>query len=440
MHGDVMSWRHIMCEAAQKEELPLTVRGRPTATAEMALKLQLYFLVCLYAGIAESSAVETLTVMEGQTLTLSCSVSNTSNDHVEWRNPHDFVVFFNNYKVLKDKRYKVINVSSSEVQLSLSNVIFRDGGVYKCLEYTHPVTTKLFRVTVVGHPKLEATEHEDKFAIKCSSQANFPPPTIFWLFENGLEVQADPHYRCDSNKCTSLDILLVRAYKRRVTVTCIARHQGLYSSHLMNFITIVNNSIEEPRTASTPGHLSTTSASTPTAPRTQSTTGLEFITDSETPALGTTESTLINSSMSTNSSTEGSLTEMEKRKAEPGSPLLIFLVTCLILALLVVVTFFAIKLRRAHVLWKKENEDTDQSLESNKSKSSHEDKQAQERRGHGSVIKPGFQNTIFTKYRREDSVDKEATVVQNGHSAAQIHVTVETHDPRTCPQVKETDL
>lgn len=35
------------------------------------------------------------------------------------------------------------------------------------------------------------------------------------------------------------------------------------------------------------------------------------------------------------------------------SPVLAFLVACLIFALLVVVIFFAIKLRRAHIAWKK---------------------------------------------------------------------------------------
>ena len=50
----------------------------------------------------------------------------------------------------------------------------------------------------------------------------------------------------------------------------------------------------------------------------------------------------------------GNLEEMEKQSGEKihGS-LLIFLVTCLIVALSVVVLFLAIKLRRAHIHWKR---------------------------------------------------------------------------------------
>ncbi|KAL4608702.1 cytotoxic and regulatory T-cell molecule [Arapaima gigas] len=434
-----MSWRHIMCEATQREELPLTVRQRLTAAVMMALKLRLCFLICLCTGIAESSTVQNLTVIEGQTLVLNCSVDNTTMNHLEWKNPHEFLIFFNSLKVLKDQRYKMISFSSSEFTISLSNVKFKDGGFYKCLEYSYSVTTKMFHVTVVGRPRLEITEHEDKSAIKCSAQANFLPPIISWQFENGLEVYAQPQYHCDPDKCTSLDILLVRSHKRRVIVKCIIHHRALYSLPLMNFITVRNDTIEEPLTASTPGSLPSTSTFTSTHLYTESTTGLEFINNNETSSLGTTESALTNASLSTNTSTntEGKLKE---RRALPSSRLLILLVSCLILALLVVVVFFAIKLRRAHILWKKENEDTDQSLESSKSKSSQEEKQAQERRGHGSVIKPGFHNTIFTKYRREDSVDKDAATAQNGHSIPRIQVTVETHEPGTSSQVKETEL
>lgn len=38
---------------------------------------------------------------------------------------------------------------------------------------------------------------------------------------------------------------------------------------------------------------------------------------------------------------------------EGNQSLLVFLVTCLIVALLVVVIFFGIKLRRAHIIWKR---------------------------------------------------------------------------------------
>ncbi|KAM6907534.1 cytotoxic and regulatory T-cell molecule [Xenentodon cancila] len=64
-------------------------------------------------------------------------------------------------------------------------------------------------------------------------------------------------------------------------------------------------------------------------------------------------------------------------RTQGNSSLLVLLVTCLVVCLLVVVMFFAIKLRRAHIAWKKENEESAPSEESNKSKSTQDEKNPQ---------------------------------------------------------------
>ncbi|KAI4814258.1 hypothetical protein KUCAC02_003460, partial [Chaenocephalus aceratus] len=67
--------------------------------------------------------------------------------------------------------------------------------------------------------------------------------------------------------------------------------------------------------------------------------------------------------ITSNNHTEGKETDIlnDPRMRTGGSSLLVFLVTCLIFGLLVVVIFFTIKLRRAHITWKRENEDSDPS-------------------------------------------------------------------------------
>ncbi|KAK6322551.1 hypothetical protein J4Q44_G00073430 [Coregonus suidteri] len=72
----------------------------------------------------------------------------------------------------------------------------------------------------------------------------------------------------------------------------------------------------------------------------------------------TTENTPHNGTGSNSTNARGSLfNDTEKQRGTGGSaPLLIFLVTCLILGLLVVVSLFVIKLRRAHILWKKDGQ------------------------------------------------------------------------------------
>uniref|UniRef100_A0A8C6S364 Uncharacterized protein n=1 Tax=Neogobius melanostomus TaxID=47308 RepID=A0A8C6S364_9GOBI len=83
---------------------------------------------------------------------------------------------------------------------------------------------------------------------------------------------------------------------------------------------------------------------------------------------------------------------VEKQTINEGSAsALIFLVTCLIIGLVVVLIFIFIKLRRAHIAWKRENDDSNQTSEtSGKSKSSQEDKNGKKRRG--------FFNTGITHY------------------------------------------
>nr|XP_046161924.1 cytotoxic and regulatory T-cell molecule-like isoform X3 [Oncorhynchus gorbuscha] len=386
----------------------------------MALMLQLCFLVLFVRG---SIAVQHLTVMEGETLTMKCRIRNAEGSHVEWKNPDGHVMFFNNQKV------------------SVSDVTFKDGGLYTCLHYIHKVpVVKWVNVTVLGKPKLEITEHNGKTAIKCSAVGNGHPPKISWLLESGLEIYAQPQYLLDKNTYSSLDILHVQSYNRRVTLKCIVRHPALHNSSLMNFVKIGQNPTEESHSTTRASHWLSTgltevtttvsrwhstqvSTETPTAtalnwPNTEgspaSTPDLQLSTHNWLSVSQTTENTPHNGTGHNSSNAKGSFfNDTETQKGTGGSALLlIFLVTGLILGLLVVVSLFVIKLRRAHILWKKvliitENDDSDQSVESNRSKSSNEEKQSRGRRGNGLF------NIRFTKYVVEEPMATETMTTTN---------------------------
>jgi hypothetical protein len=49
-------------------------------------------------AIAGSVAVQHMTVMEGETLTIKCHIRNAHRSHVEWKNPNGHVMFFNDHK------------------------------------------------------------------------------------------------------------------------------------------------------------------------------------------------------------------------------------------------------------------------------------------------------------------------------------------------------
>uniref|UniRef100_A0AAY4B3N8 Ig-like domain-containing protein n=1 Tax=Denticeps clupeoides TaxID=299321 RepID=A0AAY4B3N8_9TELE len=193
-------------------------------------------------SIELSLAMKYVTVRKGETLTLNCRVRKGKND-VEWRNPDNHLMFFRRQKTLRDPRYS-LHESSSTYSVTISNVYFRDGGIYSCLHYhKHKIISReKFKVIVLGAPKIEFVEHEGKTMIKCSAEANAHPPKLSWLFENGIELEAR-HQRSQykkTDKYSSTDIIHIQSHKRRTTVKCLLRHPALFNEHLIAFVTIEN--------------------------------------------------------------------------------------------------------------------------------------------------------------------------------------------------------
>ncbi|XP_059208082.1 cytotoxic and regulatory T-cell molecule [Centropristis striata] len=397
----------------------------------MELKQLSVLLVLLHVSVA---AWQRVTVFKGQTVNLSCPLTNAHRTHVDWKNPGGFVMFFNRQQALKDKRYSIDKFSEFEFSISISNVTFKDGGNYTCSQYDHQTTERTVEVTVLGHPKMEMTKHDGQFAIKCSAEGNHHPPQIFWKLDQGPEMFAHTQVHHEGNKYESMNILRLQSVENRVTVKCLVRHPALHSQPLMDFMKIGRDSEyssiiskyrhgktgDESRltTSISPAPVDPQRSSAPPPPPLQTTTTLPLdtgshhsTTDDSTTSSESTESRNTSSSNTTSTTgrpfvseetettsfnsternTTGSVDVSDMQTAAEGSSsLLVFLVTCLIFGLLVIVIFFTIMLRRAHLAWKRENEDPDPSEESSKSKSSQEEKNAQGRRG--------LSQTAFTQY------------------------------------------
>ncbi|XP_054610892.1 cytotoxic and regulatory T-cell molecule isoform X2 [Dunckerocampus dactyliophorus] len=314
---------------------------------EVMLKLDIFMLL-----IQVSLAVwQRVTVRKGQTVSLACPITNAHKHHVDWKNPAGYVMFFNRNKALKDPRYSISNLTESEFTISISNVSFKDGGNYTCSQYGRHIIEKKVELTVLGVPKMRVTKHEGKFVVRCAAEGNHYPPQISWKVDYGPEFLGNTQVGHVGKKYVSMDMVQFQSVDSRVTVKCIVRHPFLHFQQLMDFVKIGQNS---------PG--STT----------------------------TKDPTVWNA---TSIPVDSSHPDMHTGNRQT-SPLLVFLVTCLILGLLAVVVFLVLKLRRAHVLWEKENEDSDPSEESGKSKSRQEEaSQGQNRRG--------LFSTAFTQYAVE---------------------------------------
>ncbi|XP_051971534.1 cytotoxic and regulatory T-cell molecule-like [Xyrauchen texanus] len=459
---------------------------------EIKQSICIHILVLIIGGIKVCLAVKHLIVTEGDTLVLKCLRKDSSeNVHLEWRNPQGHVMFFNKHRALKDTRSYVFSLNRSEFTVHVSNVTLKDEGVYRCLQYEDKVIKKRYKVKVLGTPKIEMVKDGDHTIIKCSAAANGHPPELSWVL-NGIEIEAQPNtmWNSGSNRSVAASVIKIKIHTMKATVKCLAKHQTLPKP--LEIISIIENHAV---TASTSSYSSRDKLKTETmftvtsAPVFSSTAHIEMssisestemFSTSQSPIQGstqedyistttedyistttedyistTTEISLITSdtTLSESNSTEGLQTKNGSSDSTQGfgtdvqgkidhqnaqkdsSPLLVLLVTCLILCLLIVVIFFTIRLRKAHLAWKKENEESDQSVESSKSKSSQEEKLSKERR------RQGFWNTNFTEYRVEETPQKEEK------PNATVDVITETQDSsRTAGSkleaacIKETEL
>ncbi|CAJ1064724.1 cytotoxic and regulatory T-cell molecule isoform X2 [Xyrichtys novacula] len=424
--------------------------------------------VILVSLIIVSLAVwQRVTVKKGQTVNLSCPITEAQWTNVEWRNPDGYIMFFSEQKALKDHRYTINKLSESEFSVSISNATFKDGGNYTCSVHGLRTIEKKVEVTVLGFPEMEVEEHEGKSVIKCTAEGNNNPPQIYWKFNNGPEFHAQAKVFHSGRSYISTDKLNFNSIKKRVTVKCLVRHPALYSRPLINFVKIGRDAqlhfstTTSPSTTQTSGStraLRTTSISrTSVNPTTTDVRGLSsedslklstwgtvptafpltpvtsknspLVTTEDLKQLTPTQSTSgRNDSTSNATSTKGSFVNPEMQSGAVGSSsLLILLVTCLIVCLVVVVIFFAIKLRRAHLVWKRENEETNTSEESSKSKSSHEDRSTKQHRCRG------FFNTEVRQY----VVDEPRAVTSVVHVDEQPQTAGQTS--AKC-DIKETEL
>ncbi|CAN9501394.1 unnamed protein product [Ophioblennius macclurei] len=489
----------------------------------MEVKLQLgVLLLHVQVSLAVWSRV---TVMKGETLNLNCPISNAHRSHVDWKNPEGFLMFFNDNKVLKDKRYSITHLSESQFSISISNISFKDGGNYTCSHYGHNINERKVEVTVIGYPRMSVTRFGRTISIKCSAQATSSSPRLSWKLDHSSEFSFAPtHFQKIQKKYVSESIISLRQLvQSRMTVWCLVRHPALDSQSLMNFVKIghgfqpsdlaaSSRSPTAPPQSSTVGgvtrlhwqsttlqsdlssnhrqiptassnfprgleRLSTTAppsglaafSNSPAGPP-QSTTRGEIVggqssmfhsdissTHPQTPTassdfppgperLSTKDLPSVSETtedITPNNSTKGNHTGSSdsnmQREVKQNSMLLVFLVTCLIVGLLVVVLFLVIKLRKAHIAWRKENEDSEASEESNKSKSSEEEKNlyVQRRRG---------LNTIFTQYVIQEPTEILPEIDTPVQTATDIGNQQHTSHPETVAQtstrshMKETSL
>ncbi|XP_057624089.1 cytotoxic and regulatory T-cell molecule isoform X2 [Chionomys nivalis] len=326
--------------------------------------------------------METITVEEGATLTLNCATSPAKNASLQWLAPSGFTIFFNQHPALKGSKYQLLHHSATQLSIRMSSITLQDEGVYKCLQYGSHVRTKHVKVIVLVtpfRPTVEALvvrgQNGDKHVVlKCSTERNKPPPQVTWLLGSGLEVYGRLHheFEADGKTCNTTSTLMIHTYGRNSTVHCIIRHKGLEGRQLVAPFLFEDLEfcfspflVADQETASDAPEQSSLSSQAPQEP-TSMVSMMENSSIQETDEKEKKHATQ-DPDLTTASAR---YTGLERRKS---GILLLTLVSFLIFILFIIVQLFIMKLRKAHVIWKKESEISEQTLESYRSRSNNEE-------------------------------------------------------------------
>ncbi|NP_062338.3 cytotoxic and regulatory T-cell molecule isoform 2 precursor [Mus musculus] len=342
--------------------------------------LSLLFWVPVQAAFLK---METVTVEEGQTLTLTCVTSQTKNVSLQWLAPSGFTIFLNQHPALKSSKYQLLHHSATQLSISVSNVTLREEGVYTCLHYGSSVKTKQVRVTVLVTPfqptvealVLRRQNGEKSVVLKCSTERSKPPPQITWLLGEGLEIygELNHEFEADGKICNTSSMLIARAYGKNSTVHCIIQHEGLHGRKLVapfqfeDLVADQETSDQETSDAPEQSSLSSQALQQPTSTVSMMENSSIPETDKEEKEHATQDPGL--------STASAQHTGLARRKS---GILLLTLVSFLIFILFIIVQLFIMKLRKAHVVWKKESEISEQALESYRSRSNNEETSSQE--------------------------------------------------------------
>ncbi|XP_072548272.1 cell adhesion molecule 1b isoform X2 [Salminus brasiliensis] len=163
--------------------------------------LSISLFVCLLsAALLPKGATQTITaqgqnlvtgnvsVIEGETATISCRVKNNDDSVIQLLNPNRQTIYFRDVRPLKDSRFQLVNFSDNELRVSLSNVTLSDEGRYVCQLYTDPPQEAYADITVLvppGNPIIESREdvvsEGNETEITCTAMGSKPASSITWM-------------------------------------------------------------------------------------------------------------------------------------------------------------------------------------------------------------------------------------------------------------------
>nr|XP_040038676.1 cell adhesion molecule 1b isoform X2 [Gasterosteus aculeatus aculeatus] len=177
-----------------------------TGSGSLAISLVLFVISVAFLpkGAAETLTVEgqnlatdNVSVIEGETATISCRVKDNDDSVIQLLNPNRQTIYFRDVRPLKDSRFQLVNFSDNELRVSLSNVSLSDEGRYVCQLYTDPPQEAYADITVLvppGNPMIESREEMvsegNETELTCTAMSSKPAASIRWM-KKGEELTGE---------------------------------------------------------------------------------------------------------------------------------------------------------------------------------------------------------------------------------------------------------
>uniref|UniRef100_A0A4W3JWM0 Cell adhesion molecule 2b n=1 Tax=Callorhinchus milii TaxID=7868 RepID=A0A4W3JWM0_CALMI len=188
---------------------------------------------------AQSPLTQNVTAVEGGTVTLTCKVDQNDNTSLQWSNPAQQTLYFDDKKALRDNRIELVRSSWQELSINISEVALSDEGQYTCSLFTMPVKTSKAFLTVLGVPQTPVISgfkgpfnEGDLVELTCSTSGSKPAADIRW-FKDEKEMKDIPSIKESNGKTFTVSSKMGLRVDRNddgVAVSCTVDHVSLKAS------------------------------------------------------------------------------------------------------------------------------------------------------------------------------------------------------------------
>ncbi|XP_026794364.1 cell adhesion molecule 1a isoform X8 [Pangasianodon hypophthalmus] len=201
-----------------------------------------------YPVQSQNLVTDNISVVEGETATISCRVKNNDDSVIQLLNPNRQTIYFRDVRPLKDSRFQLVNFSDNELRVALSNVSLSDEGRYVCQLYTDPPQEAYADITVLippGNPIIESREEivseGNETEMTCTAMGSKPAATIRWM-KGDKELQGKSKVEATYDRMytvTSWVRLTVTKEDDGVPVVCIVDHPAVKDFQAQKYLEVL---------------------------------------------------------------------------------------------------------------------------------------------------------------------------------------------------------